>query len=66
MNGVSTDLYAYDGDHVELSECHYHKCGYEPNSKCKDTVKTPDIEPTEVSYLNKVIYEMKMYYVLFI
>ena len=57
MNGVSTDLYAYDGDHVELSECHYHKCGYEPNSKCKDTVKTPDIEPTEVSYLNKVIYE---------
>ena len=54
MNGVSTDLYAYDGDHVELSDCHYHNCGYEPKSECKDTQDKPD--RAEVSYLNWLWY----------
>ena len=50
VNGVSTDLYAYEGDHVELSECHDYRCGYGLNSDCKDTQdKLPD--RTEVSYL---------------
>ena len=52
MNGVSSDLYAYDGDHVELSVCHDHKCGFDHQSECKHTDpadRTPDT--TQVSYI---------------
>ena len=52
VNGVSTDLYAYDGDHVELSVCHDHRCGFDHQSQCKATDpadRTPDT--TQVSYM---------------
>ena len=53
VNGVSSDLYAYDGDHVELSVCHDHRCGFDHQSECKATDpadRTPDT--TQVSYFN--------------